>query len=159
NGRARLGGAWSTWSVDELLGLAAPLFAPSVVALGTFDGVHLGHRRILEEACRLARSLGAVPVALTFDRHPQQTLAPEKAPKLLSEFHRRLRLIREAGAEHSVVVRFDARFASLEAEAFVRRILKGALGSAGVVVGFNFRFGKGAKGDAAFLARAAEEGG
>ena len=152
----RAGGAgWSVRSYREFIS-AVPLFARSVVALGTFDGVHVGHQRILKEACSLAEELGTTPVALTFDRHPHETLAPSRAPKLLSSFEGRIRKILEAGIAHAVAIRFDPECASVEAEDFLESALLGAMGAAGIVVGYNFRFGRGARGDTAFLAEASK---
>ena len=153
------GRRWSKWSVDDFKAQRSPLFDRCVVALGTFDGVHVGHRRILEAACSLARETGGDAVAFTFDRHPQETLAPERAPALLSGFERRLELIQSAGVHHTVVAEFDHRFAAVEAGDFLDAVVLGALGARAVVVGYNFRFGRGASGDAAFLSRAARERG
>lgn len=148
---------WSKWSVDELTAAPAPLFAPCAVALGTFDGVHAGHRRILEDACALARDIGGVPIAFTFDRHPQETIAPQRAPQLLTSFDKRLELIRASGVFHTVVAEFDRRFAEVDAAEFLEAVVLGALGAKAVIVGYNFRFGRGAAGDASFLSRAARE--
>ncbi len=156
--KARLGG-WSLWTKDELQAVRAPLFSPSVVALGTFDGVHVGHRQILETACALARRLGGTALALTFDRHPQQTLAPQRAPSLLTSFEKRLELIQSSGVRHTVVAQFDQSFANVEASDFLDHVVLRALGASAVVVGYNFRFGRGAAGDAAYLSAAARRKG
>ncbi len=149
------GPAHSTWQVGELLRRGAPLFSASVVAVGVFDGVHLGHRRILSEARDLASQAGWTPVALTFDRHPSALLRPHAKPPILNTFEERMRLLIEAGAQHVVVLEFDAELAQFEAEAFLRRVVGAALGARGVVVGRDFRFGRGAAGDAALLERTA----
>jgi len=151
------GTSWSLWSSEELLAREAPLFDASAVALGTFDGVHLGHRRIFAEAAALAGARGWAAVAFTFDRHPAQVTAPERAPRLLTTFPRRLQLILGTGIGRAVVVRFDANFAQLPPEEFVRRILHGALGARAVVVGPDFRFGFRARGDVQLLERMASE--
>ena len=148
-------GSWSLWSAADLLALPPPGLGPAVVALGTFDGVHLGHARILAEAVTLGRSLGCAPVAFTFDRHPMLTLAPERAPRALTPLSERVREILRSGIEHVVVVRFDGDFAALGAGEFLERIVCRALGARGVVVGYNFRFGRGAAGSTVDLERGA----
>ena len=149
------GPAHSTWQVGELLRRGAPLFSASVVAVGVFDGVHRGHRRILSEARQMAAEAGWTPVALTFDRHPTAVLRPREKPPTLNTFEERMRLLLEAGARHVVVLEFDNELAQLEPEVFLREVVGGALGARGVVVGRDFRFGRGARGDAALLERAA----
>lgn len=144
---------WSKWQVGALLRRGVPLFPASAVAIGMFDGVHLGHRRILSEAREMAERSGWIPVALTFDRHPSALLRPEEQPATLNTFDERLRLLHEAGARHVVVLEFDAELSQLEPEAFIREVLASALGVRGVVVGRDFRFGRNARGDAALLER------
>lgn len=149
--------AWSIWSGDELLALKTPLFSRCVVALGTFDGVHVGHRRILSDAVRLAQKEGWPAVAVTFDRHPAATVAPHRVPPLITPFQRRLELIVAAGISHIIVIRFDADFCRMPAEEFVRQIIGRALGAKALVVGYDFRFGFGARGNVATLEQAAPE--
>ncbi len=144
-------GPWSKWSQDELRAFTYPGMGPSVVALGTFDGVHLGHQRILNEAAAMGERLGCPAVALTFDRHPMATLAPERRPRMLTPFPVRIAQIGKSGVQHVVVVEFDPSFTRMTAEGFIEDILHRALGAKGVVVGYNFRFGHGAKGDGALL--------
>lgn len=155
SGRKAGGPAHSTWQVRELLARGAPLFHASVVAVGVFDGVHVGHRRILSEARQLAAGAGWTPVALTFDRHPSAVLRPREQPRALSTFDERMRLLRDAGARHVVVLEFDEELAQYDPEAFLREVVGSALGARGVVVGRDFRFGRGAEGDAALLDRVA----
>jgi riboflavin kinase/FMN adenylyltransferase len=106
------------------------------VAVGTFDGVHMGHREVIRGA----------DTVLTFDPHPLQVLRPEAAPKLIDTFHVKRDLIAELGVAELVVVPFDKEFAALEAEDFVREVLIELLGAERVSVGENFRFGKRARG-------------
>jgi riboflavin kinase/FMN adenylyltransferase len=114
---------------------------PSVAAIGNFDGVHLGHREILEAVVREARGTGARAVAVTFDPHPEQYLRPATAPELLTPMAERIRLLAETGIDAVVVLRFDDALAALPAGEFVRQILVGALGVCSLHEGGNFHFG------------------
>ncbi len=123
---------------------------PSVVALGVFDGVHLGHRAILETAVRHA-SAGDTSVACTFDPHPAEVLQPDRAPRPITTLDERLALIAETGIALTVVLPFTAALAAVEPDTFVRDILVERLGAREIVVGFNHRFGRGARGDTGLL--------
>ncbi len=125
--------------------------APSVVALGVFDGVHLAHRAILGAAVSRARELGVQALACTFDPHPVEVLQPERAPVPLTTIPERLDLMAETGLDGAVVIAFTRALAAMEPEAFVKDVLVGRLRAREVVVGFNHRFGRGARGDAAML--------
>ncbi len=124
-------------------GLGSKDPGPSVVAPGNYDGVHLGHRALVETARRLALRDDPAPrvVALTFDPHPLHFVAPDRAPPLLTTPERRVELLRAAGADAVVIRSFDAEFSALSPEAFVDRVLIDDLGAVGVVVGTDFRFG------------------
>jgi len=124
---------------------------PVVVTLGNFDGVHLGHQKLLRRAVEWARALGATATALTFEPHPTQVLAPDRAPKLLSPLPRKVRLIGEHGVDLLVVLPFTAELAALSPAEFVRSILLGKLRAAALVVGPNFRFGHRRAGDVEVL--------
>jgi riboflavin kinase/FMN adenylyltransferase len=115
---------------------------PRKVAIGTFDGVHLGHREVI-------RGSDAV---LTFDPHPTAVTHPEALPKLLNNFAIKRDLIAGLGVDELVVIPFDREFASRSAESFVQDVLIGQLGAERVSVGENFRFGQKAKGTPEFLA-------
>ena len=119
---------------------------PRAVALGTFDGVHVGHRRVLDAA----RAAGATPTAVTFDPHPRVALG--YGVELLVPLSRRLELLAEAGIEEALVVDFDLELAQLSPEAFAERVLR-PIGSEVVVAGSNFRFGQGRAGDLEQLRR------
>jgi riboflavin kinase / FMN adenylyltransferase len=119
---------------------------PRAVALGTFDGVHLGHRRVLEAAI----AAGHTATVVTFDPHPRMALG--YGVELLATLERRLELIGEAGIEETLVVDFDLELAQLGPEEFVDRILR-PIGTEVVVAGTNFRFGRGRSGDLALLER------
>src|SRR5579863_1266231 len=95
-------------------------FGPSVVSVGNFDGVHLGHREILESVTAEARSTRARAVAITFDPHPEQILRPTRAPNLLTPIDERLRLLAETGIDAVLVLPFDDSFAHLSAREFVQ---------------------------------------
>jgi riboflavin kinase/FMN adenylyltransferase len=129
----------------------------SVVTIGNFDGVHLGHRHVIARARELADELGgATVVAVTFDPHPMQVLLPERAPQPLTSVDRRVGLLAEAGADAVLVLPFTEAIAQLPAENFVTDILLGCLRAVGVVVGENFRFGHRAQGDVKLLANMCE---
>jgi riboflavin kinase / FMN adenylyltransferase len=114
---------------------------PRRVALGTFDGVHRGHREVIRGA----------DTVLTFDPHPLSVIAPPRAPLLLTTLERKAELVAGLGVQELVVVPFDAAFAALTADEFVERVLVDRLHTTHVTVGENFRFGHGAEGDAARL--------
>jgi riboflavin kinase / FMN adenylyltransferase len=116
------------------------------VAVGTFDGVHLGHREVIRGS----------DTVLTFEPHPVAVLRPEARPKLVTPFAVKRDLIAVLGVDELVVLTFDREFASRSAEAFVEDVLVDQLGAAEVSVGENFRFGKGARGTAELLASRAE---
>ncbi|HTZ87951.1 MAG TPA: bifunctional riboflavin kinase/FAD synthetase [Solirubrobacteraceae bacterium] len=111
------------------------------VAVGTFDGVHLGHREVISGA----------DTVLTFDPHPVSVVAPQHTPKLLTTSARKAELIASLGVQEMVVIPFDAEFAKRGASEFVEDVLVSALGAAQVSIGENFRFGNKAKGDPALL--------
>jgi riboflavin kinase/FMN adenylyltransferase len=118
----------------------------SVAVIGNFDGVHLGHREILQSVVAESRQIESRgqtvrAVAITFDPHPEQYLRPATAPKLLTPMAERLRLLAETGIDAVVVLKFDKALAGLPAKEFVRRILVDALGVRSLHEGGNFRFG------------------
>ncbi len=117
-----------------------------VLTLGNFDGVHLGHRAIVQRAVSEARAAGGQVVVLTFHPHPVAVLAPERSPPLLQSLRDRLALLRDLGADVTVVQRFTRRFAALEPEAFVGEFLGTHLELLHVVVGHNVNFGRGRAG-------------
>lgn len=112
------------------------------VAIGTFDGVHLGHRQVISGS----------QTVLTFEPHPLVVLHPDAAPKLLTHLPMKARILEGIGVEELVLIEFNSDFAHMPAEDFVRQILIEKLGATHVSVGENFRFGFKAQGDPAFLA-------
>ncbi|WP_428269320.1 bifunctional riboflavin kinase/FAD synthetase [Haliangium sp.] len=125
--------------------LFRPLIAPAV-ALGNFDGVHLGHRRLLAAAVAAARDLGGDAVVYTFDPHPARVLAPHKAPALLTSRERKLELLAEAGITACVLEPFTEELAAMSPQDFLQRILVEILDVRHVVVGYDFTYGKGRSG-------------
>ncbi len=130
-----------------------PDAGPSAVALGVFDGIHLGHRAILGTAVAQARQHALAALACTFEPHPMEVLQPGRAPLPLTTLPERLELIAGTGIDTAVIVAFTPAVAAVEPETFVRDVLVGALQARHVVVGFNHRFGRGARGDARLLQR------
>ena len=125
----------------------------TVVTVGNFDGVHLGHQHVVRRAREVARTLGDLPVvAVTFDPHPMAVLRPEHAPQTLTDVATRARLLGEAGVDAVLVAPFTREVAAWTPERFVEGILVAALHARAVVVGANFRFGVKASGDVATLA-------
>jgi riboflavin kinase/FMN adenylyltransferase len=123
----------------------------SVVALGVFDGVHLGHRVILGTAVTRGRAAGLEPLACTFDPHPAEVLQPQRAPRPITPLEERLALIGETGVTATIVLHFTRELAAVEPEAFVKDVVLGRLRAREVVVGYNHRFGRAARGDARLL--------
>src|SRR3989441_8562746 len=124
------------------LGSYPPDAPPSAVALGAFDGVHLGHRAILGTAVARARRDGLVALACTFDPHPLEGLQPERSPVPITTLEERLELIAPTGIETTVVGVFTRAVAAVEAEDFVPRVLVGTLKGRDLVVGFNSPVGR-----------------
>jgi riboflavin kinase/FMN adenylyltransferase len=123
-----------------------PMSPRPVVAIGNFDGLHLGHRAILQQAVERAAASGGTAVALTFDPHPAHLLAPERETKMLYSFQTKMRLIESTGVDATCVVDFDADFAQQSPQAFIGDFLLKRLNVAEVVVGENYRFGKNREG-------------
>ncbi|HMF42609.1 MAG TPA: bifunctional riboflavin kinase/FAD synthetase [Polyangia bacterium] len=136
-----------------------PATAPLAVAIGNFDGVHLGHAALLAEVRARAAHRGCPSAVLTFTPHPARLFAPDRAPPLIMSLERRLELCAEAGIDIAVVEPFTRAFAAIEAAAFIDGVLAGQLGARDVVVGYDFSFGRGRLGDATMLrTRGAEKG-
>jgi riboflavin kinase/FMN adenylyltransferase len=119
---------------------------PVHLAIGVFDGVHLGHRALIAHLTRGAKRDGATAVAATFDPLPIQVLAPGAPASALSDVSDRVKLLRDAGSDRVVVFRFDAAFANLSADGFIDRV-RGACDVRRIVVGPDFHFGRRAEGD------------
>ena len=132
----------------------SPALNGAVVAIGNFEGVHRGHRAVIAVALERARALGRPAAALTFEPHPRAVFRPDEPVFRLSDEPAKLRLLARTGLDGAIVMRFDAALAALSAEDFVRRILVERFAVAGVVVGFDFHFGRGRTGSPEFLTAA-----
>ena len=135
-----------------------PLAAPHV-GIGNFDGVHLGHQRILEAAIQHARAAGGASVAMTFDPHPLSILRPTGRPPLITPLGEKIRLMEQIGLDVLLLVPFTREFAALSAEAFVHEVLAGKVGARRVYVGPNVHFGRGGLGDLDLLLREGRKAG
>lgn len=130
-------------SIDELARIPSPV----VLAVGVFDGMHLGHRAVLDAAIESSRRIGAEPVVLTFDPHPATVLRPGTPVHLLTPGDLKLGLIEETGIHHTLSLTFDADFAEIEPEAFIARLRKACVQLVGICIGEGWRFGRHRKGD------------
>ena len=136
--------------IKNLSQLDEPLVR-TVLTIGNFDGVHLGHREIFRRVVNKASELDGTSVVVTFEPHPLRLLAPEKAPLRLNTPEEKVRLIGASCIDILVVLNFDLWLAEMSAEAFVRDILVGQLGVMHLIVGYDYAFGRDRRGDTAFL--------
>ena len=123
----------------------------TAVTIGNFDGVHLGHQKILQGVLERAQRSGLMSAVLTFYPHPARVLRPAQAPALLETLEQRLAAVESMGIESALVIQFDAELAKLGPEDFVRRFLVDAMRAESVLIGGNFRFGHQQAGDAKLL--------
>jgi riboflavin kinase/FMN adenylyltransferase len=123
----------------------------SAITIGAYDGVHLGHRVVIDGVRRIAEAQGLASVVVTFDRHPAEVVRPESAPRVLTDLAQKLELLASTGVDATLVLHFDDRRAAEPAEEFVTEVLVGALGARVVSVGSDFHFGKGRGGSVALL--------
>lgn len=137
-----------------LRGVSTPAPGPTVLTIGNFDGVHLGHRTLLHRLTEKAEALGLPGAVLTFEPHPREFFAPESAPARLTTLREKLELLGGYGVQLTCVCRFNRRFAALSAEEFVTRVLVQGLHVRHLIIGDDFRFGAGREGDFAFLVAA-----
>lgn len=140
------------YSAEEWLARFGTTGKPAAVTIGNFDGVHLGHQKILRDTRELAARTQAMAVVLTFYPHPARILRPAQAPLLLMTLDERLAAIEQMGLDAALVLPFDETLAKMSAEDFVRRYLMETLQASAVVIGNNFRFGRGQQGDGKLLA-------
>ncbi len=130
---------------------------PTVLTLGVFDGLHLGHQRIMETVAERAAAVGAVPTAITFDPHPRAVLHPESAPPLLQTLDQRLANLELLGIEQAIVIAFDREFAQQPAEDFISAIIHDRLHAKEVHLGKDFAFGRGRGGNIKLLRKMSGE--
>lgn len=132
---------------------------PTVATIGNFDGVHLGHRLLLQNLQRVAAEEGLLPAALTFEPHPREFFAPALAPARLSTLREKLELLADAGVALTSVCHFNAALASLSASEFIERILLACLRVKVLIIGDDFHFGAKRQGNFALLQSAGERHG
>jgi riboflavin kinase / FMN adenylyltransferase len=130
--------------------------APVVLAIGNFDGVHLGHAALLGRLAQVAQTLRLAPTILTFEPHPREFFSPASAPARLTTLREKLELLGEIGVLQAMVCPFNAGFAALSAEQFVEQVLCKGLQVRHLIIGDDFRFGRGRQGDFAFLQAAGQ---
>lgn len=122
-------------------------FRNVVLTMGSFDGVHVGHRIILNNVLEHAKRLNGTPAVLTMEPHPREYFSPEHAPNLLTSAEKKAEILEELGIEVLYTLPFDSRTASMEAQDFIRDILAGRCEVVALIVGHDCRFGKEARGD------------
>jgi riboflavin kinase/FMN adenylyltransferase len=127
--------------------------AGTVVTIGAYDGVHLGHQAVIEEVRSRASTLGVPTAVVTFDRHPAAVVRPASAPKLLTDTDQKLELLAAAGVDYTLVVHFDEERSHESAEDFVNEVLVACLRARLVVVGEDFHFGRNRGGNVELLRR------
>jgi len=130
-------------SISELSELPGPLF----LAIGVFDGVHLGHQAVISTSAKHARDAGGTAVVVTFDPHPVKVLRPDNAPHLLTATQHKIALIRDLGVAHLLVLHFDRAFAETSPENFVLQLVESSKPLREICVGHEWSFGKGRAGN------------
>jgi riboflavin kinase/FMN adenylyltransferase len=129
----------------------AKIARPTVLTLGVFDGLHLGHQQIMRTVVERARAIGAVPTVITFDPHPRALLHPETAPPLLQTFDQKIEALGVLGIEQTIVIHFDKEFSQVRAEEFLRTVIAGRLHAKEVYLGCGFAFGHNREGNIELL--------
>ncbi len=140
-------------TIAELGEISGPLF----LAIGVFDGVHLGHQAVIQRALEDAQRGGGTAVVVTFDPHPVRVLRPAQAPRLLTSTAHKLRLIHGLGVARQLIIHFDAAFAATPPEDFIRALAAAAQPLREICVGFEWSFGRGRAGNLALLERLGTE--
>ncbi len=125
----------------------ADIARPTVLTLGVFDGLHLGHQLIMQTVVERARAVGAVPTVITFEPHPREVLHPESAPPLLQTFDQKIEALGVLGIEQTIVIHFDTSFAQIRAQDFLRDAVVDRLHAKEVYLGCGFAFGHGREGN------------
>ena len=140
-------------SIPELAQIPGPVF----LAIGVFDGVHLGHQAVITTAARAAQAAGGAAVVVTFDPHPAKILRPQESKRLLTATAHKIALIRELGVSHLLVLKFDHEFAATPPEEFVRQLAAAAQPLREICVGQEWSFGKNRAGNLALLQKLGAE--
>jgi riboflavin kinase/FMN adenylyltransferase len=150
--------AWPTVHVvTDLTGCPWP-GERSVITIGAYDGVHLGHRAVIEHVTRRSEELGVNSAVVTFDRHPASVVRPESAPSLLTSPEQKMDLLESTGIDAAVMVPFTPEVASESPESFVKRVLVDCLGTQVIVVGDDFHFGRDREGNVDLLRKLGADG-
>lgn len=140
-------------SIPELSRLPGPLF----LAIGVFDGVHLGHQAVISTSAEHARAANGTPVVVTFDPHPEKILRPDKAPHLLTATSHKIALIRGLGVRHLLIIPFDKHFAAMEPEDFAQQLIQHSKPLREICVGHEWSFGKNRRGNLQLLTKLGTE--
>src|SRR6266581_6504056 len=134
-------------SISGLSKLRGPLF----LAIGVFDGVHLGHQAVISTSAQHARAADGTPIVVTFDPHPEKVLRPKTAPHLLTATPHKIALIRDLGVAHLLIITFDKKFAATEPEDFVQQLVQHSKPLSEICVGHEWSFGKNRRGNLELL--------
>ena len=135
----------------------AEIQRPTVLTLGVFDGLHLGHQLIMRTVVDRARAVGAVPTAITFDPHPRAVLHPQSSPPLLQTLDQKVEGFGVLGIEQTIVVRFTEEFSKIPAEDFLRDVVMDRLHAREVYLGRGFAFGHNREGNIELLRQVSKE--
>lgn len=133
-----------------------PVFNKAVVTIGTFDGVHLGHQKIIQALQKEAVHIGGETVIITFDPHPRKVLSSDPSLQLITTLDEKIKLLSALGVDHVVVVPFTKAFAGQSAEAYIKEFLVGRFHPHTVIIGYDHRFGHGRQGDYKLLEEKAD---
>ena len=134
-----------------------PAFRNAILTIGTFDGVHKGHKTILKEVVNHAKQVNGESVLLTFEPHPRKLLFPNQPLGIITPLHQKLQLITNTGIQHIVVVPFTKEFANLSAQEYIERFMVGVFHPHTIIIGYDHRFGHDRKGDIKLLEKLAQE--
>ena len=135
----------------------AEIASPTVLTLGVFDGLHIGHQLIMKTVVERARAAGAVPTVITFEPHPRAVLHPESAPPLLQTFDQKIEALGVLGMEQTIVIHFDRAFSQIRAEDFLREVVVDRLQAKEVYLGRGFAFGHDREGHIDLLRRVSKD--
>jgi riboflavin kinase/FMN adenylyltransferase len=126
-------------------------FTNSAITIGNFDGVHLGHKILIDKVIKKAKAINGPSVVMTFEPHPLKVISPENCPPLITTYERKIELIAKTGVDVLISVRFTSDFANVSAEQFVKDILCNTIGMKAILVGPDYTFGKGREGSVDLL--------